>query len=88
EYAEVMYPNLQHKMNAIIFENLNHLEQILEQEIFTLQEHEIAAMRKNVLDYYSDYLTPQALVKRLNKSIEEKKLIYLQAEHRSIKFIR
>jgi len=88
EYAEVMYPNLKHKMNAIIFENLQHLEKILKDEIFTFQEQEIAAMRKNVLDYYNDYLTPQALARNLNKSIEEKKLIYLQAEHRSIKFIR
>ncbi|WP_185207164.1 hypothetical protein [Chryseobacterium sp. C3] len=88
EYAEVMYPNLKHKVNAIVFEDLHHLEQILKNEIFTFQEREIAAMRKNVLDYYNDYLTPQALVKNLNKSIEEKKLIYLQAEHRSIKFIR
>lgn len=85
EYAEVMYPNLQHKIHAIIFEDLQHLDQILQTEIFTFSEQEISKMRNHILEYYNEYLTPTALIKHLNKSIQDKKLIYLQAEHRSVK---
>ncbi|GAA5093176.1 hypothetical protein GCM10023210_23180 [Chryseobacterium ginsengisoli] len=88
EYAEVMYPNLEHKVNAIIFDDLNHLKQILQNEIFTYSEHEISIMKNNVLEYYNEYLTPDSLVRHINKSIAEKKMIYLQAEHRSVNFVR
>ena len=86
EYAGVMYPNLEHEKNAIIFENLEHLNQILEQEIFNFSSEKIEEMKENVLQYYSDFLTPESMVKNLNKSIAQKDLIYLQAEHRSVKF--
>lgn len=88
EYAEVMYPNLTHRVNAIIFDDLPHLEQLLQHEIFTYPEHEILAMKEHVSEYYRDYLTPEALVSHLNQSIRDHRLIYLQAEHRSIKFLR
>lgn len=87
EYAEVMYPHLQHRQNAIVFEDLPHLEHILSEEIFHYSEPEISAMRNNVLDYYEQYLTPEGMVKNLNESIQKHQLIYLQAEHRSVTFI-
>lgn len=86
EYAQVMYPNLQNGVNAVIFDDLNHLNQILEDEIFNLSEEEILSLKKNVLQYYHMHLTPESVVKNINKSIHDKKLIYLQAEHRSVKF--
>ncbi|WP_294284045.1 hypothetical protein [uncultured Chryseobacterium sp.] len=88
EYAEVMYPNLQHRINAVIFQDLDELEHILQNEIFNYSEQEILAIKTNVLDYYEEYLSPNGVVKNLNRSILEKKLIYLQAEHRSVKFIK
>ncbi len=88
EYAEVMYPNLRHRMNAVIFQDLDELEYILQNEIFNYSEQEILAMKTNVLEYYTEYLSPTGMVKNLTQSIWEKKLIYLQAEHRSIKFIK
>ncbi|WP_294303762.1 hypothetical protein [uncultured Chryseobacterium sp.] len=87
EYAEVMYPKLQHRTNAVIFKDLDELESILQNEIFNYSEQEILAMKTNVLKYYEEYLSPEGMVKNLNQSILEKKLIYLQAEHRSVKFI-
>lgn len=88
EYAEVMYPNLQHRINAIIFQDLDELEYILQNEIFKYSEQEIMIMKTNVLGYYDEHLSPNGTVKNLNQSILEKKLIYLQAEHRSVKFVR
>ena len=86
EYAEVMYPNLQHLKNAIIFEDLEHLDQIIDQELFNYSAEIVLKLRKNVLEYYNDFLTPESVVKLINKSIRQKDLIYLQAEHRSVKF--
>ncbi|CAD7804037.1 hypothetical protein CHRY9390_01166 [Chryseobacterium aquaeductus] len=86
EYAEVMYPNLQHKINAIIFKDLRDLNKILSEQLFDFSEMEISYMRKNVLEYYENFLMPESVVNHLNESITNKKLIYLQAEHRSVKF--
>ena len=87
EYAEVIYPNLENNVNAIIFENLENLTEILN-EIFQFEEKKISEMRKNVLAYYQNYLSPETVVKNINESIENKKLIYHQAEHRSVKFTK
>lgn len=88
EYAEVMYPNLKHLTNAVIFQDLSELENLLQNEIFNYSGQEILAMKNNVLEYYEKHLSPTGMVKNLNQSILEKKLIYLQAEHRSVKFLR
>lgn len=85
EYAEVMYPNLEHMKNAIIFKDLLHLGYILSEEIFNYSEQEIAELRNNALEYYTEYLTPEGMVKNLNEGIQKHHLIYLQAEHRSVK---
>lgn len=87
EYAEVMYPNLTDQVNAIIFNDLEHLDSILE-NIFETPESEISCMRENVLKYFQDYLTPESMIKHLNESIRNQELVYLQAEHRSVKFVR
>jgi len=87
EYAEVMYPNLTDKVNAIIFDDLEHLNGIL-QDVFAMSELEIAELRKNVLQYFQDNLTPESVIEHLNNSIKNKELVYLQAEHRSVKFLR
>jgi hypothetical protein len=87
EYAEVMYPNLENKVNAIIFEDLERLNEILE-DVFQLKEEKISEMRNHVLKYYENFLSPESVVKNINKSIKTKNLIYLQAEHRSVKFIK
>ncbi|GEN74950.1 hypothetical protein [Chryseobacterium hagamense] len=88
EYAEVMYPNLRHRTNAVLFKDLNELEHLIHNEIFKYSGQEILTMKNNVLEYYKKYLSPAGMVKNLNQSILEKKLIYLQAEHRSVKFIK
>ena len=81
-----MYPHLKHGFNAVIFEHLDHLKAILADELFNYSEDEISSMKQNVLNYYNDYLSPEAVVKNVNESIRNNRLIYLQAEHRSVKF--
>lgn len=87
EYAEVMYPNLTDGVNAIIFDDLRHLDSIL-QNIFNTPETEVNRMRENVLNYFQDYLTPESMIEHLNESIRNKELVYLQAEYRSVKLVR
>lgn len=87
EYAEVMYPNLTDKVNAIIFNDQEDLDSILD-SLFEIPESEISVMRKNVLEYFQDYLTPESMIEHLNESIKNKEKVYLQAEHRSVKFVR
>lgn len=86
EYAEVLYPNLEHKKNAIIFENLTHLSTILNEELFQMSQDEIAQMRKNVFEYYQDFLSPKGMIKNLNDHLLQKHKIFLQAGPRSVKF--
>ena len=88
EYADVMYPHLEHNVNAIIFNDLSHLETIMTKEIFTIPEERISILKKNVLEYYNKNLSPESVVTKINDSIKNKKRIYLQAEHRSVKFIK
>jgi hypothetical protein len=45
-------------------------------------------MRENALKYFQDYLSPESMIEHLNESIRNKELVYLQAEHRSVKFVR
>lgn len=86
EYAEILYPNLEHKKNAMIFNDLEHLHSILDNEIFTFSPQEIQNMRENVFTYYNDNLSPEGMIKNLNEAILAEKNIYLQAGPRSVKF--
>ncbi len=87
QYAEVMYPNLVHLKNALIFENLEDLDHLIETHLFEITEENFEEMKKNVLAYYQDFLTPNAVVKSINNNIG-KSVIYLNAEHRSINLIK
>nr|WP_315031843.1 hypothetical protein [uncultured Chryseobacterium sp.] len=87
EYADVMYPNLINGVNAIIFNDLVDLDSVL-RRIFDISEIEITGMKENVLKYFCDNLSPYSVVEHINESIKSKKLVYLQAEHRSVKFVR
>ena len=86
EYADVMYPNLEHLKNAIIFNDLNDLKMLLKEKLFDLSNDEILAIRNNVFSYYEEFLSPTGMITNLNKNIADGEKIYLQAEHRSVKF--
>lgn len=86
EYADVMYPNLEHLKNAVIFNDLHDLKMLLKERLFVLSNDEILDIRKNVFNYYEEFLSPTGMIKNLNKNIADGNKIYLQAEHRSVKF--
>ena len=86
EYAELMYPNLENGKNAIIFNDKNELIRI-EKTIFTLSEKDINTMRNLTLEYYYNNLTPNSVVENINRNLN-KNPIYLNAEHRSVKFLK
>lgn len=85
EYAEILYPNLEHKKNAIIFNDFEDLSMILKNELFTFSDEEIKDMQKNVLTYYNEFLSPSGMIENLNQNILKGNKIYLQAGSRSVK---
>ena len=73
-YAELFRPPLSHGINAYIFENVENVETRAD-ELFLLSDEQISQMRKSVLEYYNNYLTPQSVIKRIESSTFDK--IYL-----------
>lgn len=87
EYAQVMYPQLENGKNAIIFENIDDLKEIIKNNLFTTSEINFKIMSDNVLQYYRDFLSPESVVEKINHNLKSGATIYLNAEHRSIKFL-
>ena len=87
EYAQVMYPQLQKGKNAIIFENIDDLKDILDKQLFNISEGDFKIMSDNVLQYYQDFLSPESVVENINQNLNRGARIYLNAEHRSVKFL-
>lgn len=88
EYAEVMYPALEHGKNAFIFENELDLGDFLENKLFTVSDVDFKIMSDNVFQYYKDFLSPESVVNNINRNLKSGATIYLNAEHRSIKFLK
>lgn len=88
EYAQVMYPNLEHGKNAVIFQNIEDLKDILENRLFKISENDLNRMSDNVFQYYSDFLSPESVTENLNRHLKSGATIYLNAEHRSINFLK
>jgi hypothetical protein len=59
KYAETIYPALENNKNAIIFENLVDLENIIENQLFNKTKEEIMHLEKNVEIYYNEFLHPK-----------------------------
>jgi glycosyltransferase involved in cell wall biosynthesis len=87
EYAEVMYPALKNFTNAIVFNDKDDLVATIE-IVLQLPEEKKLTMKKSVLEYYSNYLSPKGMTTQLNIALSKNKKIYLQAEHRSVKFLK
>ena len=86
EYAKVMYPNLIHMENAIIFSGIDGLKETIENIVFSLSEQQKETMSENVKKYYHKNLSPEAVVQNVNKNLGAR-LIYINAEHRSVRHI-
>lgn len=83
EYARVVYPELRHLENAVIFEDEADLFKKLD-EIFKMSQDDFSNMRRNVLEYYSRHYTPENVLKKVNAAIG-KKTIFLNGNHRKLK---
>lgn len=86
KYAEVIYPALENNKNAIIFEDLDDLDQILK-TIFDKNKEECALLEKNVKIYYNTYLCPEAAAKNIIKNLHKRR-IFLNASERSAKLLK
>lgn len=85
EYARMMVPALQHGENALIYQDLDTLEQCL-QEAYTLTPSSVQRLRTAAQDYYQTHLTPQAVVQLVLQNPQQK--FWLMAEHQSVEQLK
>ena len=84
-YAAHIYPALENNKNAIIFEDLEDLNQILS-SLFDRNKEEVALMEEQVKIYYNTYLCPTSAAKIIIKNLQKDK-IFLNASERSAKLL-
>lgn len=85
-YADLIYPKLQHQKNAFIFQDWDHLLELINNEIFKVSDQEYAEMNEQVQKYYDDYLQPESVAENIIKQLEIA-TIFLNASERSVKLI-
>jgi hypothetical protein len=77
EYADLFQPALQHMKNCLTFKNSDELASAINTAL-AMGAEEIEELRKNVLDYYNNYLSIESIQNRIhtfaNSSIEEVKV--------------
>lgn len=75
-YPEWFDPHLEHRKNCIAFEDevdlLDKLNQVLQ-----MDGNEIARMRRQVVDYYDNHLTPESFVRRIESSERDKVVVLM-----------
>jgi hypothetical protein len=62
-YHDWFTPVLEHKKNAIVFSGPDDLVQKVN-EVFSMKADEIEEMRRNVIRYYEEHLSPAGFIKR------------------------
>jgi hypothetical protein len=84
-YAEMLQPPLVNNKNAIVYKDFDDLQKKIEY-CYNLPEDLLNEMNSNVLKYYNEHLTPQAVIQKIQKGNYKK--FYLQAEFESAKLFR
>jgi hypothetical protein len=79
EYADGFVPVLEHQKNAIIFRGEQDLIEKV-QYVLALSEQEIQAMRKQVIEYYENFLAPLSFIKKLEHLPKQSNDLYIFAE--------
>lgn len=64
QYNELFVPALVHMENCICFHNTSELETAITTAL-SLQQEDIQRMRKNVISYYDEHLSPEAIIKKI-----------------------
>jgi len=85
EYARLMSPLLIHEKNAFVFKHLEELDELM-QGIFALPKEKVEHMRIEVFNYYKSYLSPKAVVEKIETHNFEE--IYIQAESLSVNLLK
>lgn len=84
-YADTIYPPLEHKKNAFIFNDLKDLEKMIENLIFSITDEEYLKMKHNIQSYYTNHLHPKAVAQNIIDNLH-KTPIFVNASERSIAF--
>lgn len=83
-YAQVFSPELEHGINAVIFEDERDLFPRIE-EAFAMSDPEVASMRRNVIEYYQQHMTPSAIVAKFEQNAYRR--VFLQSEDTATKLL-
>lgn len=84
-YAKTFEPPLMHLQNALIYEDLDEIEELIK-KAFKLDLNLIQELQDQVLKYYTENLSPKAVVNRIEKNEFSK--IYIQAEAASLNLLK
>ena len=68
QYAHYHFPNLEHNKNCLIFKDEKDLVKQVNQAL-TMNEEEIERMRNNVIQYYDQYLSEEAIVRNIEQKV-------------------
>ena len=80
DYALLFAPPLEHRINAMVFEELEDLGTIIH-DAYRLTEEDAKSMKDAVIEYYNNFFTPKAVVKRLAARPDT---LFLLTERKSI----
>ena len=84
-YAGLFRPVLKNNKNALVYNTLEELVEVIERT-FGLSEEKISALRDNVKRYYMDFLAPEAVVKKIECNKYSK--IFFFAETSSLSYLK
>jgi hypothetical protein len=66
EYGSLFHPALEHRKNCLCYTNFDELKSAIDMAL-SMDTGEIALMRKNVFDYYTQYLSGDSITRRINE---------------------
>ena len=80
QYAHYHFPNLEHGKNCLVFKDEKDLVKQVNRAL-EMDEEEISRMRNNVIKYYEQYLSEEAIIKNIEQKVLRehiRKLIILE----------
>lgn len=81
QYRDMFFPKLEHMKNCLYFNDAEDLKSVVSTAM-KMSKNDIAIMRKEVVRYYSEHLSPEAVVERIVDPATN--YIYLNAESISV----
>lgn len=83
QHGHLLEPALINGHNCLAYANEEELLTVM-RSIPSLDERTVLSMRSNVLEYYRDHLTPEAVIGAINRLTNGRGRIFLNAEHHSV----